>query len=245
MAHVVALSGGKDSTAMALRLAEIEPRDYEYVCTPTGNELPPMVAHWQILEELLGKPIRRVSNGETLLGASIRQKCLPNHRMRWCTRILKIEPYQAWLMDKMPCVSYVGIRADEVEQRTGAILSGDVETRYPLVDWGWGLRDVLEYLECRGVEIPDRTDCALCFYQTLAEWWHLWADYPTEFEKGETIEAAVGHTLRSDKRDSQPAALKALRKKFEKGYVPRGTRLQLELWRGMDDRKAMCSICAR
>lgn len=36
--HVVALSGGKDSTALALRLAETEPRDYTYVCTPTGDE---------------------------------------------------------------------------------------------------------------------------------------------------------------------------------------------------------------
>lgn len=39
-AHVVALSGGKDSTALALRLKEIEPREYQYVCTPTGDELP-------------------------------------------------------------------------------------------------------------------------------------------------------------------------------------------------------------
>lgn len=38
--HVVALSGGKDSTAMALRLREVEPREYTYICTPTGNELP-------------------------------------------------------------------------------------------------------------------------------------------------------------------------------------------------------------
>jgi tRNA(Ile)-lysidine synthase TilS/MesJ len=42
MNHIVALSGGKDSVAMALRLVEVEPRDYLYVCTPTGNELHPM-----------------------------------------------------------------------------------------------------------------------------------------------------------------------------------------------------------
>jgi tRNA(Ile)-lysidine synthase TilS/MesJ len=35
MRHIVALSGGKDSTAMALRLAEVEPLDYEFVITPT------------------------------------------------------------------------------------------------------------------------------------------------------------------------------------------------------------------
>ena len=41
--HVVALSGGKDSTALALRLHELNPKvDYTYVCTPTGDELPEM-----------------------------------------------------------------------------------------------------------------------------------------------------------------------------------------------------------
>ncbi len=43
--HIIALSGGKDSTAMALRLAKVEPRDYEYVITPTGDELPEMIEH--------------------------------------------------------------------------------------------------------------------------------------------------------------------------------------------------------
>lgn len=38
MKHIVGLSGGKDSTAMALWLAENQPRDYEYICTPTGEE---------------------------------------------------------------------------------------------------------------------------------------------------------------------------------------------------------------
>jgi hypothetical protein len=58
MKHIVAISGGKDSTALALHLAEIEPRDYTYLITPTGDELPEMVEHWEKLEQLLGKPVR-------------------------------------------------------------------------------------------------------------------------------------------------------------------------------------------
>ncbi len=42
--HIVGLSGGKDSTAMALWLHENEPRDYTYICNETGNELPEMHA---------------------------------------------------------------------------------------------------------------------------------------------------------------------------------------------------------
>src|SRR5512137_1476171 len=54
-ARIVALSGGKDSTAMALGLAEQEPDEYEYCYTPTGRELPVMLDHWKRLECLLGK----------------------------------------------------------------------------------------------------------------------------------------------------------------------------------------------
>lgn len=61
MRHVVAISGGKDSVAMALRLAEVEPREYDYLITPTGNELPDMVDHWQRLELMLGKPFIRLA----------------------------------------------------------------------------------------------------------------------------------------------------------------------------------------
>lgn len=66
--HIVGLSGGKDSTAMALWLHVNEPRDYTYICNETGNELPEMHAHWALLEEVLGKKIIRVRHTEDLAG---------------------------------------------------------------------------------------------------------------------------------------------------------------------------------
>lgn len=155
MTHVVALSGGKDSTAMALRLAEVEPRDYMYVCTPTGDELPEMFAHWRKLGEMLGRPITPVIGG-TLKGLVKQWNALPNWRQRWCTRALKIEPYAAWLMKQpKPVVSYVGLRADEPEREGGDYANvPDVTMRFPMREWGWGLADVLSYLEQRGITIP-------------------------------------------------------------------------------------------
>jgi 3'-phosphoadenosine 5'-phosphosulfate sulfotransferase (PAPS reductase)/FAD synthetase len=111
--HVVAVSGGKDSTAMALRLAEVEPRDYTYIITPTGNELPEMAAHWERLESLLGKPFVHLqqSQGPDGLRELIEFfAALPNARMRWCTRMLKIEPTLEWLAANTPCVHHVGLR---------------------------------------------------------------------------------------------------------------------------------------
>jgi 3'-phosphoadenosine 5'-phosphosulfate sulfotransferase (PAPS reductase)/FAD synthetase len=228
--HIVALSGGKDSTALALRLAETEPQAYRYVCTPTGDELPEMTAHWQRLEALLGAPVERI--GTTSLSALVYlQKALPNWRMRWCTRLLKIEPFQRYLLAHTPCVVYVGLRADETTRDGVAFeeLSGDVTRR-------WGKADVLAYLARRGVTVPARTDCGACFFQTLGEWHALYRQHPDRYARYEAWEAFTGHTLRSAQRDTHPAALKDLRAEFEAGFVPTP--------RTMADRKQMCTVCA-
>lgn len=236
--RIVALSGGKDSTAMALALQEFEPGDYDYICTPTGDELPEMLDHWVKLGQLLGKPIKPVTSGRSLAGLIQVQRALPNWRMRWCTRMLKIEPFQRYCLERLPCTVYVGIRADEARDGAEHDMPLLIRQRFPLVEWGWGIGDVLDYLKRRGVTIPERTDCANCFFQTLPEWWRLWKYYPDLYATGESWEALTGHTLRSDGRDTWPAALKDLRARFESGDVPKERA-------AMKDRPMMCSVCAR
>jgi hypothetical protein len=122
--RIVALSGGKDSTAMALMLAVFEPADYNHVITPTGNELPEMFEHWRKLADLLGRPLMPLMK-VSLQGLIRQQRALPNHRARWCTRIIKLDTYYKWLAAQTPCISYVGLRADE-ESRPGMILTLDL-----------------------------------------------------------------------------------------------------------------------
>jgi 3'-phosphoadenosine 5'-phosphosulfate sulfotransferase (PAPS reductase)/FAD synthetase len=237
MQHIVALSGGKDSTAMALRLRETEPgTDFTYVCTPTGNELPEMAEHWLNLQRLLGTRLTVVGSGASLGSLIDRWNALPNWRQRWCTKYLKIQPFERYVAAHLPATVYVGIRADEADARNPIEYGPQVTRRFPLAEWGWGLADVLDYLACRGVRVPDRTDCAACFFQTLGEWHALWTDHPDRYAEAERWEAQTGYTFRSPRRDSQPASLADLRAKFEAGYEPRRTT--------MNDRRAMCSVCA-
>ena len=239
--NVVWLSGGKDSTAMALRLAELHPEtDWRYVCTPTGDELPDVLLHWAKLEILLGKPIEKVRHKLTLNEMIAEFDALPSWRMRWCTRMLKIETAQAWYKKNAPCVAYVGLRADEPE-REGGIFGGDIEQRYPMREWGWGLAEVWRYLMERGVQIPQRTDCARCPYQRLSDWWELWKEHPSYYASAEAQEDAVGHTFRSDQRDTWPADLKGLRLRFERGDVPRGVELNGDLFGKVEACRA-CSL---
>ena len=223
--HVVALSGGKDSTAMALELRRRNPGvPYLYLCTPTGDELPDMHAHWANLGRILGSRVWELSKGEDLHSLIKRWDALPNWRQRWCTRMLKIEPYGEWLALQIPhgpVRSYVGLRADEEEREGGDytdILG--VEMVFPMREWGWGIGDVLGCLDRAGAVIPWRTDCARCYHQTLYEWYVLWRDHLDIYLDAERQERETGHTFRSPSRDTWPADLAGLRREFESGRIP-------------------------
>lgn len=219
MKHIVALSGGKDSTALALRLQEAEPQEYTFICTPTGDELPEMVEHWTKLETLLGAPLLRITN-ETLEYWITKFQALPNWRQRWCTRLLKIEPTKAYLAANLPATLYVGLRADE-PMREGGIYEG-ADQRFPLREWGWGLSEVTEYLRERGVIIPRRTDCARCYGQRLIEWKRLWRDAFDIYADAARQEEKYGATFRSPGRDTWPASLAGLAEEFKRGRKVRG-----------------------
>ena len=168
---------------------------------------------------------------------------LPNWRMRWCTRVLKIEPFNAHLMESRPAVSYVGLRADEPEDVRRGTVFGNVDgitQRFPLREWGWTINDVWEYLDTKGVTIPARTDCARCFFQTLGEWWWLWKNNPETYLEAESEEESTGHTFRSPQRDTWPTSLADLRREFEKDHIPKGAG-QLDL---MGGRPNMCRVCS-
>lgn len=240
MIHVIALSGGKDSTALACRLSAMDDHDYIYICTPTGDELPEMIAHWSMLERLLDKPIIQLTAG-TLKDLCDEQNMLPNWRARFCTRMLKIEPCQRWINEQAePVALYVGLRADE-EGREGGIYD-NCEVKFPLREWGWGLVDVLDYLHTRGISIPKRTDCARCFFQTLPQWYDLWRDYPDIYADAVAQEQAFGHTFRSDGRDTWPAALDKLSTRFANGDKPRGLSDQESLFGFSANQCRTCSL---
>jgi 3'-phosphoadenosine 5'-phosphosulfate sulfotransferase (PAPS reductase)/FAD synthetase len=232
MKHIVGLSGGKDSTALALRLAEVEPRKYIYICNETGNELPDMKAHWDNLENILGEPIQRVRHARSLIEEIEKINMLPNVFARWCTIRLKIEPTLDYF-ESLPAGStlYVGLRADEMERK--GLYGEDITVRFPMREWNWNEKDVWDYLNLKGICIPKRTDCALCPYQRLGEWRDLYENYPDLYAEGVALEKKIGHTFRSPGRDNWPANLELLSKEFDAGRKLREYK-----------RKDTCRVCS-
>jgi hypothetical protein len=176
----------------------------------------------------------RLKDPRGLVGWIRHYQSLPSWRQRWCTRILKLERFFDWLEEQAPAISYVGLRVDEPTRNGFDLGITDVATDYPLRRWGWNEAAVWSYLDARGVDIPRRTDCQLCFYQRLIEWWELWHDHPRVWTLGEKLEALTGQTFRSPSRDTWPASMRDLRARFEAGHVPPETR----------QRPGMCRACS-
>jgi len=237
MKKLIALSGGKDSTALALALNEFEPDDYTYICTPTGNENTETLQHWINLKSILKGEFIFLSAGESLQGMIRRTETIPNVWMRWCTKKLKLDPVFEYTAKLGDCILYVGIRADEEEREGGDYRTcPNVEVQMPLRAWGWGESKVIAYNDSKGIKIPSRTDCKLCFFQKLAEWYFLWRDDIASWMEGEELEQLTGYTFRSPGRDTWPAAMKELRILFESGKKP-------DRSIGMMQKKSQCRVC--
>lgn len=232
--HIVCLSGGKDSTAMGLRLRELYPgRKFIFIFTPTGDELPYMIEHLNNIEKRLNSPILRLSHPKypTIYDLIDHFQMLPNFRARWCSRILKIEVAQEFYQNNKPAIVYVGLRADELSRKGNKLFDKNIIQSFPMKEWGWNINHILTYLDRNKITIPQRTGCAMCFYQRIGEWWDLWKFHPNRFAKIEFIEKQLGHTLLSPGKFSNwPSPLKDLRKEFEKDRVPRGANNQRKLF---------------
>src|SRR3989442_1280469 len=137
--HILLLSGGKDSTALALWMRDNRPEiDVEYVFCDTHKELPETYEYLTRIEAYLGKQVTRLSSGLGERGfdhwLKVYGSYLPAPNMRWCTKKLKIEPFEAYVGDD-PVFLYVGIRADE--RREGYISTKpNITPLYPFKEVG-------------------------------------------------------------------------------------------------------------
>ena len=123
--HLLVISGGKDSAALAIYMKDKYPDlDVEYYTCDTGKELEETYQLIKNLEIYLGKKIALLQaadgSDEDPFDHFLKMYggYLPSANSRWCTKKLKLEPFEKFVGDD-PVVSYVGIRGDE--EREGYI----------------------------------------------------------------------------------------------------------------------------
>ncbi|HOW70461.1 MAG TPA: phosphoadenosine phosphosulfate reductase family protein [Phycisphaerae bacterium] len=190
--HIVSLSGGKDSTALAIYLRD-RIRGLEYVFSDTDKELSETYEYLDKLEAYLGKEIVRLRDDRGF-DFWLRQYggYLPSSRMRWCTKMLKIKPFEKYIGDDSVKM-YVGIRADE-DREGYRPTKPNITPVYPFVEAGFDLEAIHRILAESGIQFPKyyswrtRSGCYFCFYQRKHEWLGLRENHPDLFEKAKSYE---------------------------------------------------------
>lgn len=213
--HVVSFSGGKDSTAMLLRMIEEKMPIDIILCCDTGLEFPEMYEHIQKVEQYTGREITVLKSEKDYMylaseyprpvksdkipgmkpGDIAKGKGYPIVRIRWCTQKLKtdvIAKYLKELRQSYDIVEYVGIAADEAHRERDKV--------YPLIKWGMSEADCLQYCYDRGFywgglyEIWDRLSCWCCPVQPLSSLRKLREHRPDLWVKMQEMDAIISQS---------------------------------------------------
>jgi hypothetical protein len=212
--HICGISGGKDSSALVIHIKRTRPELFdklELFFTDTGSELPEVYTYLEKMEKFLGKTILRIKvdleSAEGYKAVTGEDQSvpfdeilksykgyLPAPNARWCTRVLKLKPLEAWINGEY-CISYIGLRADEPEREgySSRTKANNIIPNFPFRQDGIEIDDVYRILE-ETVGLPEyykwrtRSGCYFCFYQRRVEWAILFNLYPEWFEKSKEYE---------------------------------------------------------
>lgn len=258
--HLLGLSGGKDSAALAIYMRDRVP-GMEYFFCDTHKELPETYEYLDRLEAKLGAKIVRLSAERGFdHWLTVKGGFLPSPRIRWCTELLKIKPLEAYVGDD-EVISYVGIRADE--NRAGYISTRpNIRAVFPFKEAGLVKADIFRILEDSGVGIPSyykwrtRSGCFFCFFQRKYEWIRLADEHPDLFAEAVRYEEThadgrhfswiPGETLMQllSRRD-EVLAEHERKQQRELGRIPANQPLADVLARVLDaeDDEVGCAVC--
>ena len=224
--HLVSFSGGKDSTALLLRMLEENmPVDLILFCD-TGLEFPQLYEHIDKVQKDIGREITRVKSDvdfEYLFfekpvnrseSTKFSEKYGKNHtgygwpgpRMRWCTQVLKNQPREKYLKDLKKdynVIEYVGLAADE-GYRLKRKCNTRANCRHPLIDWGMTEADCLKYCYDRGYdwgglyEHFKRVSCWCCPLQGMRELEILYRNFPDLWQQLKKWDSMTWRKFRAD-----------------------------------------------
>ena len=217
--YSASFSGGKDSTAMVLRLVEEDwPLD-EIVFFDTGWEFPQMIEHVDRVERYLGRPITRLKPERDFMYWMLRRPIVakkgpmkgkvhrvgngwPHYLRRWCTRE-KVECINRHTRD---CIQYIGFAYDERRRVDSGNLSRDKSRHsYPLIRWRMTEAQCLAYCRRRGFDwgglydLFQRVSCFCCPLQRIGELKTLRSEFPELWAKMLHWERQMGDHCRGFK----------------------------------------------
>ena len=198
--HILGLSGGKDSAALAVHMNKKYPDlDIEYFFTDTGYELKETYDFLNKLKTRLDKPIHYI-NPRNSFDYYLKKynNFLPSATARWCTIEMKLKSMEAWLKPALDAgqeiITYVGIRYDERGRIGYKPTNNLIKAKFPFIEDCIDKEGVMEILDSSGLGLPDyykwrsRSGCTFCFFQRRSEWIGLMENNPSAWEHAKSLE---------------------------------------------------------
>lgn len=224
----VSFSGGKDSTAMLLRMIELNEHIDEVIFCDTYKEFPQMYDHIERIKAIVeenGIKFTTIKNAMTFdylmfeyepkhrnpeqfykKYGKVKGKSWASSKVRWCTGDLKsklTDKYFRELNKEYSVIQCLGIAADETKrlERKNQLKENH---RHPLVEWGWTETDCLEYCYAKGFdwgglyEIFSRVSCWCCPLQPLEELRKLKKFFPDLWEELREMDRRTWRKFKTD-----------------------------------------------
>lgn len=218
---VVSFSGGKDSTAMLLRMIELGEHIDEVITCDTYMEFPAMYRHIDKVKRVVedaGIKFTRLQNENSFLYLMfdhqrgrgkymhLKGKSWPTPLQRWCTGDMKrdvIKKYLSELSKSHNIIMCNGIAADE----GGRLLRKNNQTddkRHPLVEWGWTEADCLKYCYDHGYDweglynLFSRVSCWCCPLSRIENLRNLWKHFPELWSELKEMDKRAWSPFRRD-----------------------------------------------
>ena len=197
MEHIVSFSGGKDSSAMLLRMIELKMPIDRVLFADTTLEFPEMYKWINKIEKIIGIKIEMLfpkhSFNSWFYGKWTRGKNTDKirgfpfvTRPCWWQRDAKEVPLKK--AQGKGNIIYLGLTLNELKRsKAKRYQKGENKFVFPLIEWGWKEKDCLNYLEKRKYKYVlskfKRTGCWLCPKQSLHSLKILMMDYPKLWKK--------------------------------------------------------------
>ena len=198
--HILGLSGGKDSAALAVHMNKKYPDlDIEYFFTDTGYELKETYDFLNKLKTRLDKPIHYI-NPRNSFDYFLKKynNFLPSPTARWCTIEMKLKSMEAWLKPALDAgqeiFTYIAIRNDERGRIGYKPTNNLIKAKFPFIEDCIDKEGVMEILDSSGLGLPDyykwrsRSGCTFCFFQRRSEWIGLMENNPSAWEHAKSLE---------------------------------------------------------
>lgn len=205
--HVIPVSGGSDSKAMALILTALFPKiRFVFVFTDTLAEESATYKEFDQISDWCGRSVIKIKPTYGLYDLIEKYGgFIPSGQARYCTRILKISQLDQWLEKYFKGIVnnihlYVGIRIDE--DRFGHLTDSDatIQMQLPFIDLNIGRSQVYGLLAATAGISPvykhsSRSSCGCCFFKRNSERVMQCVESNAEFQKAAKYEKLCASDL--------------------------------------------------